>query len=75
LTARCSSFEAIKDEVRHATARELLMLGALDVADIAFTLDYASASSFIHAFRRWSGMSLGQWRLHRADAALDRPFR
>ena len=57
-----TSFEAIKDEVRHAAARELLMLGALGIADIAFTLDYASVSSFVHAFRRWSGMSPGRWR-------------
>jgi AraC-like DNA-binding protein len=64
-----SSFEAIKDEVRYAAARELLMLGALDIADIAFTLGYASVSSFVHAFRRWSGMSPGLWRVHPADAA------
>jgi len=57
-----TSFEAIKDEVRHAAARELLMLGALGIADIAFTLDYASVSSFVHAFRRWSGVSPGRWR-------------
>ena len=57
-----TSFEAIKDEVRYAAARELLMLGALGIADISFTLDYASVSSFVHAFRRWSGMSPGLWR-------------
>jgi len=60
-----ASFEAIKDEVRHTAARELLMLGALGIADIAFTLDYASVSSFVHAFRRWSGMSPGRWRAER----------
>lgn len=60
-----TSFEAIKDEVRHAAAREMLMLGALGIADIAFTLDYASVSSFVHAFRRWSGMSPGCWRKQR----------
>lgn len=57
-----TSFDALKDEVRHAAARELLMLGALGIADIAFTLDYASVSSFVHAFRRWSGMPPGLWR-------------
>jgi AraC-like DNA-binding protein len=57
-----TTFEAIKDEVRFTTARELLMLGALGITDIAFTLDYSSVSSFVHAFRRWSGMSPGQWR-------------
>ncbi|MFO1090643.1 MAG: AraC family transcriptional regulator [Hyphomicrobiales bacterium] len=57
-----TTFEAIKDEVRHAAARELLMLGDLGITDIAITLDYASASSFVHAFRRWNGVSPGQWR-------------
>jgi AraC-like DNA-binding protein len=57
-----TSFEILKDEVRHGAARELLMLGALGIADIAFTLDYASVSAFTHAFRRWSGMSPGRWR-------------
>lgn len=57
-----TSFEDIKDEVRYSAARELLMLGALDISDIAFTLDYATVSSFVHAFRRWSGMSPGLWR-------------
>ena len=56
-------FEAIRDEVRHAAARELLRLGALGIADIAFTLGYASVSSFVHAFRRWSGVTPGRWRL------------
>jgi AraC-like DNA-binding protein len=57
-----TTFESIKDEVRFTAARELLMLGALGITDIAFTLDYSSVSSFVHAFRRWSGMSPGLWR-------------
>jgi AraC-like DNA-binding protein len=57
-----TTLEAIKDEVRFAAARELLMLGDLNIIDIAVTLDYATASSFVHAFRRWSGMSPGRWR-------------
>ena len=57
-----TTFEAIKDDVRYAAARELLMLGDLNIIDIALTLDYATASSFVHAFRRWSGMSPGRWR-------------
>lgn len=64
-------FESIKDELRHSAARELLMLGALSIADIAFSLDYASVSAFVHAFRRWSGMPPGRWR----DAARGIPPR
>jgi AraC-like DNA-binding protein len=63
-----TTFEAIKDEVRYAVARQLLLLGALNITDIALTLDYSSASSFVHAFRRWSGMSPGAWRESRGDA-------
>jgi AraC-like DNA-binding protein len=57
-----TTFETIKDEVRYAAARELLMLGDLSIADIAATLDYGFPSSFVHAFRRWSGMSPGRYR-------------
>lgn len=59
-----TDFETIKDEVRYAAARELLKIGGLSVADIALTLNYGSASSFVHAFRRWSGGSPGLWRSH-----------
>lgn len=57
-----TTFEMIKDEVRHATARDLLMLGDMSIGDIAATLDYGFSSSFVHAFRRWSGISPGQYR-------------
>jgi AraC-like DNA-binding protein len=64
-----TTFETIKDDVRYAAARELLMLGDLSIADISATLDYAVPSSFVHAFRRWSGTSPGLWR-KAAGAAL-----
>jgi AraC-like DNA-binding protein len=67
-----TTFEAIKDEVRYSTARELLVLGDLSIADIAATLDYAAASAFVHAFRRWSGTSPGLWRTH---SGLKAPLR
>jgi AraC-like DNA-binding protein len=62
LRSQQTTFEEIKDEVRYAVARELLTLGALNITDIAITLDYSSASSFVHAFRRWSGTSPAAWR-------------
>jgi len=57
-----TTIEAIKDEVRYAVARELLTLAPLPVGDIAMTLNFASPSSFVHAFRRWSGSSPARWR-------------
>ncbi|MCB1487077.1 MAG: AraC family transcriptional regulator ligand-binding domain-containing protein [Bauldia sp.] len=77
-----TTFEEIKDEVRYAVARELLRLGALNMTDIALTLDYSSASAFDHAFMRWSGTSPTRWRdanagqagiPREAPAAVDSP--
>lgn len=67
-----TTFELIKDEVRYAAARELLLLGALSITDIAVTLDYATASSFVHAFRRWSGVSPGLWRSKASRPSVSR---
>ena len=40
----------------------------MDVSQIAMTLDYADASAFTRAFRRWSGTTPAQWREnHRPD--------
>jgi AraC-like DNA-binding protein len=57
-----TSFEAIKDEVRQAAARDLLRLGDLSISDISATLDYATPSAFVQAFRRWEATSPGHWR-------------
>lgn len=63
LAAAGTSFEAIKDEVRYAVARELLLLTELPVGRVGDALSYATHSAFDHAFRRWSGMSPSQWRV------------
>lgn len=52
-----TSFRALLDEVREALAEELLTLGAVPVEDVAVRLGYAEASSFIHAFKRWKGVT------------------
>lgn len=52
-----TSFRALLDEVREALAEELLTKGAVPVEDVAVRLGYAEASSFIHAFKRWKGVT------------------
>lgn len=52
-----TSFRALLDEVREALAEELLTTGALSIEDVAVRLGYAEASSFIHAFKRWKGIT------------------
>jgi AraC-like DNA-binding protein len=68
-----TSFEAIKEGVRFAVARELLNLTALPVGEVAMAAGFASPSAFVHAFRRWSGIAPGRWRGLRAEALADEP--
>lgn len=62
LESENTTFEALKDEIRHAVARQLLSLTQLSAADVGLSLGYSTPSSFVHAFQRWSGMSPTQWR-------------
>jgi AraC-like DNA-binding protein len=57
-----TSFQAVLDETRFATARELLALTDLPVGDVAQALSYATHGAFVGAFRRWSGQSPSAWR-------------
>jgi len=57
-----TTFDAIRDDIRYAVARDLLALTPLAASDIGMTLDLASPSSFVHAFRRWSGTTPVRWR-------------
>jgi AraC-like DNA-binding protein len=73
LAAEGTSFQALLDDVRFATARELLAVTDLPVGEVALALSYASHGAFVDAFRRWSGMPPSRWR--RAAAALAAPAR
>jgi AraC-like DNA-binding protein len=49
------TYSQLCDEIRQALAEELLAMHLLPVEQIAERLGYAEPSSFIHAFRRWTG--------------------
>ncbi|GAA1955733.1 AraC family transcriptional regulator [Amycolatopsis minnesotensis] len=55
LTEAGTSYRGLVDEVRQTLAEEMLATGALSVEDVAVRLGYAEASSFIYAFKRWTG--------------------
>ncbi len=57
-----TSFQALLDEGRFEIARQMLEDPRMGVNQIAMTLDYADASAFTRAFRRWSGTTPAQWR-------------
>ncbi len=64
-----TTFHALADEVRYEIARQLLRDTRMPLAQIAATFDYADASAFTRAFRRWSGMAPSAWRV--ANTGLD----
>jgi AraC-like DNA-binding protein len=62
LRANGTTFRRELDTVRYATARELLASSSMALDNIAAALDYADASAFSRAFKRWSGSTPAQWR-------------
>jgi AraC-like DNA-binding protein len=57
-----TSFRKLADETRYEVARQMLMTSTIEVSEIATALDYADASAFTRAFRRWSGTTPALWR-------------
>jgi AraC-like DNA-binding protein len=71
LNAFGTCFQTVADEVSFAIARQLLEGSGLDFGRIAAALDYANASAFTRAFRRWSGTTPAQWRTTATGAVQD----
>ena len=57
-----TTFRDLADEVHRVLAEELLATGALSVDDIAVRLGYAEATSFIAAFKRWTGTTPARYQ-------------
>lgn len=62
LAGNGTSFQALLDETRFTMAQQLLGSSKLEIKQIAETLAFADASSFIRTFKRWSGTTPAQWR-------------
>ena len=61
-----TSFRELVDEIRFEIACQSLEYTSLDVNRIADLLNYADASAFTRAFRRWSGTTPALWRASRS---------
>ncbi len=55
-------YQELVDQVRMQTAKKLLEQREIRLARIAFMLGYTAQSNFQTAFRRWTGMSPGDYR-------------
>ena len=62
LKAYDTSFKKLADEARYKISQQLLENSELEIIQIAAALDYADASAFTRAFRRWSGITPSVWR-------------
>lgn len=58
-----TTFREVQVQLRFDLARHYLEDPRLSLAEIAFLLGFADQSSFGTAFRRWSGLTPGQFRL------------
>ncbi|WP_252275567.1 AraC family transcriptional regulator [Pseudomonas subflava] len=56
-----TSFKLLRDQVLHQMAEQRLR-GSARMADVAEGLGFSDESAFAKAFRRWSGMTPGQFR-------------
>ncbi len=65
LDAVGTSYRALLDEVRRTLAEEMLTATPLSVSDVAIRLGYAEASTFIYAFKRWTGTTPASYRRER----------
>lgn len=64
LRAAGYSYRGLLAHTRHTLARQYLADPALAQTDVALLLGYSEQSSFIRAFRSWTGMTPGEYRMH-----------
>ena len=71
LAAQGTNFRELLEEVRYEISRQLLADTDMTTAEIAEALDYADASAFTRAFRRWTDSPPAAWRA-KARSAEDK---
>jgi|TARA_B100001059_G_scaffold236673_1_gene288940 AraC-like DNA-binding protein len=57
-----SSFQQLLDELRHQRSLLLLQDKHLSLADVAQQLGFSESSTFYRAFKRWQGVTPGEYR-------------
>lgn len=62
LTAHATSFSVLLDEQRRVLAPELLAAPGANVEQVGFQLGYSEPTAFIRAFKKWYGVTPGNYR-------------
>jgi AraC-like DNA-binding protein len=69
-----TTFHDERDELRRIRAREMVEAGELSVTGIAEVLRFSDPPNFGKAFKRWFGVSPGEYRARRARASATPPL-
>lgn len=64
------TFQQLLDKTRHTLAEDYLRQDKLSLAEIAFLLGYQEQSSFCHAFKEWTGVNPGAYRIKSGEQAI-----
>jgi AraC-like DNA-binding protein len=56
------TFAEVHDDLRQKMARDYLSARKVSVNETAYLLGFSEASSFVRAFKRWTGMSPTAYR-------------
>jgi AraC-like DNA-binding protein len=62
-----SSFQKLHDAYRHQHSLQLLAHTNLSLLDISLQLGFSESSTFYRAFKRWQGLTPGEYRQRRSD--------
>ncbi|HKY92586.1 MAG TPA: AraC family transcriptional regulator [Nevskiaceae bacterium] len=57
-----TSYQQVLDEVRRDLAQQYLREGPISMCEVTFRLGFSDQSSFTRAFRRWTGVTPGEFR-------------
>lgn len=60
LSAEATTFQGLKDELRHGQALKMIQEERQPIAQVASDLGFSDASSFCRAFRNWAGSTPGE---------------
>ena len=73
LDAEGTSYQRIKDELRRDAAIHQLCTTTLSIADIGSLVGFREPSAFHRAFKKWSGVQPGEYRLRQAQTPASGP--
>ncbi|MBI2803266.1 MAG: AraC family transcriptional regulator ligand-binding domain-containing protein [Gammaproteobacteria bacterium] len=65
-----TTYQQVIDEVQQQRARELLSNERLRIHEVAAALGYQDAAGFVRSFKRWYGMTPGDYRKQIVDPPL-----